>query len=320
MKDTGTLIISLDFELYWGIFDKTDIKDRTKYFDKTIKVIPEILNLFNQFQIHATWATVGFLGYQNINELKQNMPDSLPKYNNPKLSAYNYIVNKYDNLYNKYHFAPEIIKLISKTPGQEIASHTLSHFYCLEKGQNIENFEADIKENFKIIMDKFHVKLSSLVFPRNQYNKNYKESLIKNGIRCIRTNPDVWFWDTTKKETLLTKIFRTADAYLPIHNSLFDVQQVSGKLIKIPASRFFRPPGKYQILNKMRLKRIKNEMTEAAKQNKMYHLWWHPHNFGSKPEQSLSELEEVLHHFNKLKQTYNFKSLNMHEVFIKIAN
>ena len=58
MNENGFLVLSLDFELLWGVFDKVDYKEKKTYFKNTRKVIPEILDLFSEFQIHSTWATV----------------------------------------------------------------------------------------------------------------------------------------------------------------------------------------------------------------------------------------------------------------------
>ncbi len=310
MKNNGYFIISLDFELYWGIFDKVKIKNKTMYFERTLNVIPQILDLFKDNNIKASWASVGFLFFNDIKDLKNNLPENIPQYENKKLSAYQYIQNSYDNTYKTYHFAPDLIKTIAQTPGQEVASHTLSHYYCLEPGQNSKDFDEDIKTH-NYIAKRFGINLNSLIFPRNQYNKAYESILLKNGIKSIRTNPKVWFWDTTKPETIWHKIFRTADAYIPISNMLFYFPSHQNGIIKIPASRFFRPPSRYKILNKLRLKRIKNEMTKAAKENKVYHLWWHPHNFGINPKMSLTELKEIIDHYNQLEKNFKFTSVNM---------
>ena len=53
------VVISLDFELLWGVFDKVDYKEKETYFKNTRKVIPKILDLFSENDIHCTWATVG---------------------------------------------------------------------------------------------------------------------------------------------------------------------------------------------------------------------------------------------------------------------
>ena len=60
--------------------------------------------------------------------------------------------------------------------------------------------------------------------------------------------------------------------------------------------------------------RIKSEMEHAAKNNEVYHLWWHPHNFGANPESSLAELDELITHFSQLQAEYGFQSKNMRRV------
>ena len=54
----GTLIVSLDFELFWGMLDVCPLE---KYQDHVLggrKAIPGLLALFQKYGIHATWATV----------------------------------------------------------------------------------------------------------------------------------------------------------------------------------------------------------------------------------------------------------------------
>ena len=63
--EKGTLVISLDFELIWGIFDHADIVNKKDYFDNTLKVIPKILDCFEKNGVKATWATVGMLFNEN---------------------------------------------------------------------------------------------------------------------------------------------------------------------------------------------------------------------------------------------------------------
>ena len=52
-------IISLDFELYWGIRDKRTIADYGKNLRNVHQVVPALLECFQRYGIHATWATVG---------------------------------------------------------------------------------------------------------------------------------------------------------------------------------------------------------------------------------------------------------------------
>lgn len=69
MSKNGSLVISLDFELHWGAAEKWDLANKSDYFDVTRKSIPKVLSLFEKFDVHATWATVGFLFGKNREQL-----------------------------------------------------------------------------------------------------------------------------------------------------------------------------------------------------------------------------------------------------------
>ena len=167
----GIFTISLDFELYWGVRNSRTLIDYKGNLLGVKNEIKKILNIFNDYNIHATWATVGFLFFPNIKELRKCYADELPTYVNSKFNPYEYIDNN-DNLQNLYHFAPELLKIICKYNGQEIGTHTFSHYYCLENGQTIEQFKQDIYSAI-IIARNIQLKIKSLVFPRNQWNERY---------------------------------------------------------------------------------------------------------------------------------------------------
>ena len=73
----GAFVISLDFELVWGLFDHIAIQDKISYFDNTINIIPRLLETFEKKDIHATWATVGMLFNENWDEWHANKPNFL---------------------------------------------------------------------------------------------------------------------------------------------------------------------------------------------------------------------------------------------------
>ncbi len=55
-------------------------------------------------------------------------------------------------------------------------------------------------------------------------------------------------------------------------------------------------------------------MTAAAKNNEIYHLWWHPHNFGQDPKNNLKDLKILLEHYKQCSQDFSFQSVNMAEI------
>src|SRR5881392_4153933 len=84
----GLFIISLDFELMWGVRDKKTVHSYGKNIQGVREVIPALLDLFDQYDIHATFATVGFLFCRNKYELIHHVPSNLPHYYLKKYSPY----------------------------------------------------------------------------------------------------------------------------------------------------------------------------------------------------------------------------------------
>jgi hypothetical protein len=135
-----------------------------------------------------------------------------------------------------------------------------------------------------------------------------------------------WFWhiESTQRESAWKRFNRGLDAYFSIgkKNSypLTAIPVREGYPLCLPASRLLRPyRPKELFLNTLKINHIKSEMSRAAKNNEAYHLWWHPHNFGYYPEQSIQGLEQILRHFAFCKIKYGMQSLNMGEIAEVIA-
>jgi hypothetical protein len=110
---------------------------------------------------------------------------------------------------------------------------------------------------------------------------------------------------------------RTGDAYFNFGKKSYPsnhLNRTHHQPLQQKASRFFRPVEGNKYLRKLKIKRILSEMEWAAKNDEICHLWWHPHNFGNLPEESMIDLKIILNHFQRLKSKYNFQSVNMAEL------
>ena len=314
MNKNGNLVISLDFELLWGVFDIVNHKEKIDYFEKTREVIPEILHLFAKYKVHATWAVVGMLFNKDWEEWRKNFPATLPEYKKSELSAYRFGQKESFQIPEESVFAPEIIGKLNHVEGQEIATHTYSHYYCLEDGQDPSDFKADLEKTIEMGR-KAGIEIKTLVFPRNQLKQEYLNICGQLGIKNVRSNPSSWYWRDTLSEALLTKVARSGDAYLPFGKKSYSLLTGAKEFpIEQKASRFLRPVENNRVLRKLKLNRIKQEMEVAARKKEIYHLWWHPHNFGDKPEESLKDLSRILEKFDQLRLDDDFQSLNMKEI------
>lgn len=320
----GTLIISLDFELFWGVRDVASLQQYGANLRGTRQAIPALLALFEQLGIRATWATVGFLFFASKSELLAHLPEEKPAYANPKLSPYPALEGiGEDEASDPYHFGRALLERIRTVPGQEIGSHTFSHYYALERGQTPSTFRQDMRAALGAGA-RFGVDLRSLVFPRNQYNASYIAICRELGLTSYRGNEDSWIYRQRieDQEPRLKRGARLLDAYVNMSgHHTFRLEDVAraGAPFNLPASRFLRPwSERLRLLEEPRLRRIERGMTHAARQGEAFHLWWHPHNFGANLEKNLSNLGRLLNHFDRLRNAYGMESASMGDVAARL--
>jgi hypothetical protein len=314
----GTLVISLDFEIHWGVSDKRSVESYKENLDNVPTVVHRLLQIYQERKIHCTWATVGMLFCRSKEELFAFVPPQhRPTY--LKKSVSNYMVAEQagkDEASDPYHFASGLISKILSTPGQEIATHTFSHYYCLEPGQTKEQFYYDVIAA-KQVAARVGVDIKSIIFPANQFHPDYLEKCREQGLKCYRGNYPSWIYQfqAKSKEGFYKRLLRLIDTYLPLKGARVVTPVMENGILNIPASCFLRPYNKkLSFVEWLRVRRMKNEMTAAAKRKRIYHLWWHPHNFGSSIEQNFKILEKLLDHFAVLKAKYNMQSFSMAEI------
>jgi peptidoglycan/xylan/chitin deacetylase (PgdA/CDA1 family) len=312
----GALVVSLDFELHWGVRDKCPVDG--PYRENLLgarKAIPQMLDVFEQFEVSATWATVGFLFAESKREREEFSPGIRPQYADAKLDAYAEATGA-DEASDPLHYAGSLIRQIRARAGQEIATHTFSHYYGLEPGETREAFAADLRSAISIA--KHHgMDVRSMVFPRNQFHPGYLDLLKDAGITSYRGNETNWMYRPRRRseETLAVRAPRLLDHYVSLSGSKVvpwdQVLQPNG-LCNVRSSMFLRPYSvRRKSLEPARLRRIAGGIEAAAQQRGIFHLWWHPHNFGAQTQQNLDFLRRVLEVFATCRSKHGMQSLSM---------
>ena len=273
--------------------------------------IPKMLEMFRRYEIRATWATVGMLMCRDYSQWQEIRPTIYPGYRREECS--NYSIASQAREYPGLFFGQPTVKIIRDTPGQEVATHTYSHFYCGEAGATPEQFSADLA-CAKYIGDELGITYRSIVFPRNQVREEFLPTLRGAGISVFRGNPRHWLY----RDGHITpggaagRAVRFADTWLNLTGTHVGVPAVRNGTHDVPASMFFRPwSEKLQGFDSIRLERMKRAMSDAASRGENFHLWWHPHNFGVNTDQNLHMLEMVLQHFRNLRDTHGMRSMCM---------
>ncbi len=308
-------IISLDFEQAWGMEAKKAYGSERPSILGAREAVPRMLALAERYGVGCTWATVGFLFYDDRDELLDALPEIRPIYANPELSPYDRMVMVGRNeRTDPLHFGRSLIRQIRDCPGQEVAGHTFSHYYSLEDGDDPAAFEADLLAA-RHAAASLGVELRSIVFPRNQVRETYLPICHTTGYRSYRGTQRSELHRSRPRhaERTWSRLLRAADNYLPLTMSRDPERpQKVGDMIDIAASRFLRPASPSSAtLNRLQLKRIQNGMTLAAEQGGMFHLWWHPQNFGRDIDLNLHILEAIFEHFRRLADECGMASATM---------
>lgn len=315
----GALVVSLDMELMWGVRHG---RTKDSYGHRVLgerQAIPAMLDLFAANGIHATWATVGFAMCEGKEDLLARAPENRPSYADPACSNYSYLEEAGDSeKTDPYYFAPSLLRLVASYPGQEIGSHTFSHYYCLEPGQTVEQFAADLAASARILRD-FGADCASIVFPRNQYSDAYLEVCKAAGVKAFRGNEAAWCYEpgNGEEQTAARRLARLVDSYLPLTGSHVAAPDPTARIVNVPSSRFLRPHSRRMApLDGLRLARITSAMTAAARTGRVFHLWWHPHNFGGEMAENMLFLGKIVAHYRTLADRYGMASKGMAEAAV----
>lgn len=321
----GHFVISLDYEIHWGVFDKKTVEDYKENLSNVGKVIDRLLALSDQYGVKLTFSTVGLLFAENKEDLISHFPEQKPSYLNEKFSPYPIVPNIGNSeADDPFHYALSGIRKIKDNGNHELGTHTFCHFYCHEHGQTPEQFDADIKAAKAIAKSK-GVAIKSIVFPRNMIEANkaidkpYLDVCEKHGITSFRGKEKAYIYNihTTKSYHgwYVFKLLRLLDTYVNITGSnTYKVEHINKgrNIYNLPSSRMLRTfSNKLKFIEPIKIRRITKAMTYAAKRNEMFHLWWHPHNFGAQMDENFNNLETIFKTYSDLNKSYGFQSETM---------
>ena len=302
----GTITLSIDFELRWGLHDRLglDLERYRENLEQEPSVVPELLRLFAQYGVRATWAMVGAIACVDWNDYFRRAP-APPRYGNPQFA----INPRYSDIDpdGHLHFAPKLVDLIAAAPGQEIGTHTFSHLFLGEVGVSPEDAAADLSAAVRIHQERTGAAPVSLVFPRNQCA--FLDVVRTKGIRIWRGNERGWYFNRNDSSSYsaLVRGLRVFDAINPWGCR---TEPLEGDMTR--SSLFFRPALPDQMWS-LHLRKIRNGIS-AMRHGEIFHMWFHPHNFGVDRARRLARLDQALAVMAELAHRRELTFRNMSEL------
>lgn len=200
---------------------------------------------------------------------------------------------KKNQKYGKLWHASDVIQLIKDASSQEIGCHSYSHpeFTEISKKQAEEDLQSCPKS-------------MSFVFPRNKIK--HLEVLRKNGFLCYRGDEFV----ESKLIELARLVFGVPRVATILKNQ---------RLTNIPSTMYFVSRRGYRKYLPMflRVRLAKNGIKKAIRQEKLFHLWFHPIDFSDDTKKMFGGLESVLKFASKKRDGKLLKIKTMGQLELK---
>jgi hypothetical protein len=273
----GTLCVSIDFELGWGIWDRPQPEYHRRCVEREEAIVTALIDSFVARRMAATWAIVGRLLERDDARIR-----STP-------------------FGDKLWFAPNLVQLIrTASVPQDIGSHGYAHIYFGEASR--DELRADLLAA-KRVHDSNGLAFDSFVFPRNQIA--HLDLLKEVGVRVFRSLDQGWFMDVANGAGRVAgRIANLVDKILPITPGTVRPRSASG-LTELPSSMLMlaRNGLRRAVHPSVTVAKAKRGLDAAARDGNTFHLWFHPSNFYFDTKQQLETLAAILDYAAKLRSS-----------------
>lgn len=310
VSSIGTFTISIDTEFAWGRCDIPYSADEMKALDREREIITRLGQLFEQYDMRATWAIVGhlFLDKPAPRDCQGRVHGHIPRPMTQNEER-DWFFQLPDGLDPQW-YAPEVVDQIqAMKPTQEIGSHTFSHLIYDEGFATQTAVEHDL-----VLARSVHeakgVPFESFVFPRNQVG--YLPQLAEAGLKVYRGRTEQW--QDRLPGGVIGRLANLIGFMMALPPKTVTPEQEEGSgLVNVPDSLLLLGRnGLRRLVPRGNLVRMaKRGLDRAAEKKQLFHLWFHPSNFVHRTEEQFQTLERILQHASFLREQGQLDVLTM---------
>jgi len=298
-RNCGNLIISVDFELYWGVMQRRGLGDYGNNIAGARDAALAMIELFDRYEVKTSWGYVGALTFS----CKEDLLCFVEKHRDDIVCGecfpYNLLGQGLLNIPDKYLFCPDVVDLLASNDRVDLVSHGFLHAFPLDHRNDTDVLSTELKLFRRREENLLWKNTAGYIFPRNQYNDALLSVLAANGFRYYRAGVG-----SRLRERLLSL------GLMPIASRVAAKERKGLK--EIHAGSFFRLGAGVPYF----VSKVKRALTFVSKTGGLVHIWWHPHNLGIRLQESLKAIEDVLVHFSNLRDDGCIKSETMRDLAI----
>jgi peptidoglycan/xylan/chitin deacetylase (PgdA/CDA1 family) len=304
----GVFTLSLDFELIWGTLDLFGPEGfRSACELEREVIIDRLLALLAEFEIPATWCIVGHLFLDRCDGKHRDIVRP-----NHSWFPQDWFVHDpgSDVAHAPIFYGRDLIEKIRACPApQEIGSHSFSHVIFSDEGCSRATAESELAASVRVARE-MGIELRSFVFPRNEVG--HLDLLREYGFKCYRGPEPHWYergaWPGPVKR--LAHLWDVIAAKKPPtvlpERAAAGLWNIPGSMIYFPMHgvRGYIPVGR-------RIRRAVKGLEAAARERRIFHLWFHPTNLADKLEEMFRGLRVICERASELRRAGRIDFLPM---------
>lgn len=288
-----TFVVSLDKELVWGSFDLMSAEAWARAYPDPRGTVRRLLALLDELAIPATWAVVGhlFLGACRRDAAGRAHPEIVRPRHAWRRGDWLADDPCTDRAHDPLWYGDDLVdEILAARTKHEVGSHSFSHVIYGDAGCSAEAAASDLAACVAAARAR-GVALRSFVFPRNV--EGHHALLKANGFVAYRGDDPTWFRGLPGVARRAAHLFDQAAGLEP---PVSVPRETLPGLWNIPGSMLLLHRGGVRQLVPLsvRVARGRAGLARAVREEKVFHLWFHPFNLCVDRAGMLGALREIL--------------------------
>jgi peptidoglycan/xylan/chitin deacetylase (PgdA/CDA1 family) len=290
--ERGVFTLSLDFELIWGTLDLDLEGFREACERERAEVVDRLLALLAEFEIPATWCTLGHLFLEECSPHEgRKHPEIVPP-------AHAWVTDWFakdpsgSEDSDPIFYGRSLIDKIAACPvPQEIGCHSFSHPIFGDPGCSRETAGSELAECVRLASER-GIELRSFAYPRNRVG--HLAVLREHGITGYRGPDEVWY-EEERYPGPLKRVGHIVDVLIARQPPVVLPKETLPGLWNVPGSMIYFPMHgrRRHIPLSLRVKRAAKGLDAAAEQRRIFHLWFHPTNLAFQTDAMFAGLRQI---------------------------
>lgn len=310
--DRGVFVVSLDFELIWGTLDLFGPERFRRACEKErSEVIDRLVDLFSEFDVQATWLVLGHLMLDCCgSESGKKHPEIVrPSHEWQRADWFDHDPGGSEDDRSIFLGRSLIEKIRACPVSQEIGCHSFSHVIFGDPGCSAETAESEIEASLAAARG-LGVEMQSFAFPRNEVG--HLDLLRKHGFTCYR-GPEPHWYERASMPMVVRRAARSLGVLAATEPPVVLPEETESGLWNIPGSMIYFPMHglRKHIPVSLRVKRAIKGLNAAAREKKIFHLWFHPTNLADGTEEMFAGLRRIFEHASLLRSRDQLSILPM---------